>query len=102
MSACVCPNCGAVFAPEKWPRRIVSSAGLVLCDPVLLEMYVDDLLLSVRSANGLKNARIRSVRDLVQMTRKEMLEIKNFGRKSLDEVEGILREMGLGFGMRIG
>lgn len=102
MSACVCPNCGAVFVPKKWPLRVVSSAGLALSDAAHLEMDVEDIELSVRSANCLRNAGIRSVRQLVQMTRKEMLECKNFGRKSLDEVEGILREMGLGFGMRIG
>ena len=61
----------------------------------------DDLELSVRSANCLKNARIRYIGDLVTKTEQEMLRTKNFGRKSLNEIKEILRTMGLSLGMEI-
>ena len=67
----------------------------------LLDTNVEELELSVRSANCLKNAGIRSLRELVQRTEKEMLETKNFGRKSLNEIKDILREKGLAFGMKL-
>ncbi len=67
----------------------------------LLDTNVEELELSVRSANCLKNAGIRTLRELVQRTEKEMLETKNFGRKSLNEIKEILREKGLAFGMKI-
>jgi DNA-directed RNA polymerase subunit alpha len=66
-----------------------------------LNKSVDELELSVRSANCLKNAGIRSIRDLVQRTEKDMLETKNFGRKSLNEIKDILRPMGLNLGMEL-
>jgi DNA-directed RNA polymerase subunit alpha len=62
---------------------------------------VDDLELSVRSANCLKNANIRFIGELVVRTEAEMLKTKNFGRKSLNEIKEILSEMGLGLGMKI-
>ena len=61
----------------------------------------DDLELSVRSANCLKNARIRYIGDLVTKTEQEMLRTKNFGRKSLNEIKEILKTMGLGLGMEV-
>ena len=67
----------------------------------LLDQNVEELELSVRSANCLKNAGIRTLRELVQKTEKEMLETKNFGRKSLNEIKEILREKGLAFGMKL-
>ena len=66
-----------------------------------LNKSVDELELSVRSANCLKNAGIRSIRDLVQKTERDMLETKNFGRKSLNEIKDILRPMGLSLGMEL-
>ena len=66
-----------------------------------LNRSVDELELSVRSANCLKNAGIRTIRDLVQKTEKDMLETKNFGRKSLNEIRDILRPMGLSLGMQL-
>ena len=66
-----------------------------------LNKSVDELELSVRSANCLKNAGIRTIRDLVQKTEKDMLETKNFGRKSLNEIRDILRPMGLSLGMEL-
>ena len=62
---------------------------------------VDDLELSVRSANCLKNANIRHIGELVIRSESEMLKTKNFGRKSLNEIKEILGEMGLGLGMEI-
>jgi DNA-directed RNA polymerase subunit alpha len=62
---------------------------------------VDELELSVRSANCLQNAGIRFIGELVQKTEAEMLKTKNFGRKSLNEIKEILTEMGLGFGIKV-
>ncbi len=62
---------------------------------------VDELELSVRSCNCLKNANIKTIADLVQKTEHEMLKTKNFGRKSLNEIKEILHSMGLSFGMRV-
>lgn len=62
---------------------------------------VDELELSVRSANCLKNADIRYIGELVQKTEQEMLKTKNFGRKSLNEIKEILSEMGLSLGMKL-
>lgn len=62
---------------------------------------VEELELSVRSANCLQNANIHLIGELVQRTEAEMLKTKNFGRKSLKEIREILGEMGLSFGMRI-
>jgi DNA-directed RNA polymerase subunit alpha len=62
---------------------------------------VEELELSVRSANCLKNANIRYIWELVQRTEPEMLKTKNFGRKSLNEIKAILEEMGLHLGMRL-
>ncbi len=60
---------------------------------------VEDLELSVRSANCLKNAGINTIGELVKKTEAEMLKTKNFGRKSLSEIKDILSEYGLSFGM---
>ncbi len=62
---------------------------------------VDELELSVRSANCLENANIKLIGDLVQKTEAEMLKTKNFGRKSLKEIKDILNEMGLSLGMKL-
>jgi len=64
-----------------------------------LDRSVDELELSVRSYNCLKNANIRTIRDLVQRSEREMLATKNFGKKSLNEIKDILHSMGLDFGM---
>ena len=62
---------------------------------------VDELELSVRSANCLKHANIKLIGDLVQKTEAEILATKNFGRKSLNEIKDILAEMGLSLGMKL-
>ena len=69
-------------------------------NPVLLKK-VDELELSVRSANCLKNDNIVYIGDLIQKTEAEMLRTPNFGRKSLNEIKAVLAEMGLHLGMEV-
>jgi len=71
-------------------------------DPRLdhLDRSVEELELSVRSYNCLKNANIQTIRELVQKSENEMLKTKNFGRKSLNEIKDILVKMGLALGMK--
>lgn len=71
--------------------------------PVNENLYrsVEDLELSVRSANCLRNADIKYIGELVQKTEAEMLKTKNFGRKSLNEIKQLLSEMGLSLGMKV-
>jgi DNA-directed RNA polymerase subunit alpha len=66
-----------------------------------LSRSVEELELSVRSYNCLKNANIRTIGELVQKSEQEMLKTKNFGRKSLNEIKEILANMGLGLGMTL-
>jgi DNA-directed RNA polymerase subunit alpha len=66
-----------------------------------LDKSVEELELSVRSYNCLKNANIRTLRELVQKTEGDMLKTKNFGRKSLNEIKDILTTLGLSLGMRL-
>jgi len=66
-----------------------------------LFLSVNELELSVRAANCLKNANIKTIADLVQKSEMEMLKTKNFGKKSLNEIKEILTEMGLGLGMKL-
>ncbi len=65
-----------------------------------LDRSVEELELSVRSYNCLKNANITTIRELVQKSEQEMLKTKNFGRKSLNEIKEILQAMGLSLGMK--
>src|SRR5208282_810594 len=67
----------------------------------VLNRSVEELELSVRSYNCLKNANIQTIGELVQKTESEMLKTKNFGRKSLNEIKEILSSMGLSLGMKI-
>jgi len=71
--------------------------------PVNENLYrsVEDLELSVRSANCLRNADIKYIGELVQKSEAEMLKTKNFGRKSLNEIKQLLSEMGLSLGMKV-
>jgi len=62
---------------------------------------VNELELSVRAANCLKNANIKTIADLVQKTEGEMLKTKNFGKKSLNEIKEILTDMGLSLGVKL-
>jgi len=65
----------------------------------LLDIPVEEMELSVRSSNCLKAAGIKLIRDLVVRTEADMLKYRNFGRKSLSELNEVLREMGLSFGI---
>jgi len=80
------------------PEEVVENYS----DPRLeyLDRSVEELELSVRSYNCLKNANIQNLRELVQKTESEMLKTKNFGRKSLNEIKDILVKMGLSLGMK--
>jgi len=62
---------------------------------------VDGLPISLRTSYGLRDADIKYVGELVQCSEEELLEIKNFGRKSLNEVKTILADMGLSLGMKL-
>ncbi|MBX9927716.1 MAG: DNA-directed RNA polymerase subunit alpha [Gemmatimonadaceae bacterium] len=66
----------------------------------LLRTPIDELELSVRSVNSLKNSSIRSLGDLVRQTETQILDVKNFGKKSLQEIADLLEREGLNFGMR--
>jgi len=79
----------------------ISSTGLSQDLVDYLNKTVDELELSVRSANCLHNAEIRFIGELVQKSESEMLKTKNFGRKSLNEIKDLLLEMGLNLGMKI-
>jgi DNA-directed RNA polymerase subunit alpha len=88
------------FEEESEPK----TAGISEDKPPLNENLfrtVDELELSVRSANCLKTANIKYIGELVQKTEAEMLKTKNFGRKSLNEIKEILNEMGLELGMQL-
>ncbi len=85
--------------PEKEDEEDIDEE--VLRTRKLLRKPVEDLELSVRSANCLKEAKIRTIADLVRRDENEMLKFKNFGRKSLTELSQILRNKNLEFGMDV-
>ncbi|HJL41914.1 MAG TPA: DNA-directed RNA polymerase subunit alpha [Myxococcales bacterium LLY-WYZ-16_1] len=88
------------FEEDQEPELIVEPQPEEKFNENLLRT-VDELELSVRSANCLANANIKYIGDLVQKTESEMLKTKNFGRKSLKEIKEILAEMGLSLGMKL-
>jgi DNA-directed RNA polymerase subunit alpha len=88
------------FEEDQEPEIIVEAQPEEKFNENLLRT-VDELELSVRSANCLANANIKYIGDLVQKTESEMLKTKNFGRKSLKEIKEILAEMGLSLGMKL-
>lgn len=87
-----------VAEPTEVPVPVVEKVGGI--NENLLRK-VDELELSVRSANCLQNADIKFIGELVQKTETDMLKTKNFGRKSLNEIKEILAEMGLSLGMKL-
>jgi len=99
-------------APSRSPRWATLTAGSITqggrqesipdlaFNPAFLKK-VDELELSVRSANCLKNDNIVYIGDLVQKTEAEMLRTPNFGRKSLNEIKEVLAQMGLHLGMEV-
>src|ERR687883_479815 len=91
-----------IFSSFESRGETVEETAAPEVDPRLAELLakpIEELDLSVRSANCLKNANIRTLGDLVQRTEREMLSTKNFGRKSLDEIKDVLASLGLSFGM---
>lgn len=88
------------FVEEDEPAQGEESAGGEEFNESLFKR-VDELDLSVRSANCLQNAGIEYVWQLVEKTEAEMLKTKNFGRKSLNEIKEILSELGLSLGMKL-
>jgi len=93
----------SVFINFEEPKESVSTAEDQRISELNENLFrtVDELELSVRSANCLQNADIRYIGELVQKTEAEMLKTKNFGRKSLNEIKELLAEMGLSLGMRL-
>jgi DNA-directed RNA polymerase subunit alpha len=88
------------FEEEPEPVALAKEEGSTQFNPNLYRS-VEELELSVRSANCLQNASIKYIYELVQKTEAEMLKTKNFGRKSLNEIKDILSEMGLSLGMKL-
>ena len=88
------------FEEEPEPIALAKEEGSSQFNPNLYRS-VEELELSVRSANCLQNANIKYIYELVQKTESEMLKTKNFGRKSLNEIKDILGEMGLSLGMKL-
>lgn len=88
------------FEEEPEPIAQAKEEGSSQFNPNLYRS-VEELELSVRSANCLQNANIKYIYELVQKTESEMLKTKNFGRKSLNEIKDILGEMGLSLGMKL-
>ena len=84
--------------PEKTEERAEEQPAIL---NEHLYRSVNELELSVRAANCLRNANIRWIGELVQKSEQEMLKTKNFGRKSLNEIKEILTEMGLQLGMKL-
>jgi DNA-directed RNA polymerase subunit alpha len=94
---------GIFISAEESIRQAAEETGSGL-DPsmeALLAKEIDQLDLSVRSVNSLKNANVHTLRDLVVRTEKDMLETKNFGKKSLEEVMDKLQALGLSLGMEL-
>lgn len=88
------------FEEEPEPVAVAKEESGSQFNPNLYRS-VEELELSVRSANCLQNANIKYIYELVQKTEAEMLKTKNFGRKSLNEIKDILGEMGLGLGIKL-
>ncbi|HTQ86219.1 MAG TPA: DNA-directed RNA polymerase subunit alpha [Candidatus Solibacter sp.] len=92
----------SIFINFEEQPDLPEEAGESFADSRLehLDRSVEELELSVRSYNCLKNANIQTIRELVMKTENEMLKTKNFGRKSLNEIKEILTRMGLSLGMK--
>jgi DNA-directed RNA polymerase subunit alpha len=96
----------SIFAGEDELPGVITPAGGEHMDapPAFnehLHRPVEGLPISVRAFNGLQNADIKYIGELVQRTEQDMLRIKNFGRKSLNEIKEVLTDMGLSLGMRL-
>jgi len=90
----------SVFADLEGTAPVVEASATTTIDPVLLRP-VDDLELTVRSANCLKAENIYYIGDLIQRTETELLKTPNLGRKSLNEIKEVLASRGLTLGMKL-
>ena len=84
--------------PEEEEEEVVSEEEREFYEK--LRLPVSELELSVRSANCLREAKISVISDLVKRTEQEMLAFRNFGKKSLNEISQLLKDMGISFGMQ--
>jgi DNA-directed RNA polymerase alpha subunit len=91
------------YIKNRYPQIDDTNRGEVYdqIDKVLYDTPVWDIELTVRSASALKNQNLRTLGEVVQKTRREMLDIHNFGKKSLIELEGELAKYGLRLGMKL-
>jgi len=90
----------SVFVDLKQEKQVEQTAAVAHIDPILLRS-VDDLELTVRSANCLKAENIYYIGDLIQKTEVELLKTPNLGKKSLTEIKDILASKGLSLGMKL-
>jgi len=92
-----------IFIAAEDAARGLESAGSAdaAAADALLARSLEEFDLSVRTANCLKNASIQTLRDLVSRSERDILEIKNFGKKSLEELQELLGRLGLSFGMNV-
>jgi DNA-directed RNA polymerase subunit alpha len=94
----------SIFAGVEEEAEVPAGEAAAEAAPTINELLcrpVEGLPISVRAFNGLQNADIKYIGELVQRTEQDMLKIKNFGRKSLNEIKDVLADMGLSLGMRL-
>ena len=96
----LCDCIGNIVNKEEISERVSAPAAPPMPDPVLMQL-VDDLELTVRSANCLKAESIIYIGDLVQKTEVELLKTPNLGKKSLNEIKDVLAQRNLSLGMRV-
>ena len=99
-SGLICDSMVNLVDKEEISERVVTPAAPPMPDPVLMQL-VDDLELTVRSANCLKAEQIIYIGDLVQRTEVELLKTPNLGKKSLNEIKDVLAQRNLSLGMRV-
>ncbi|MGN0894059.1 MAG: DNA-directed RNA polymerase subunit alpha [Succinivibrio sp.] len=96
----ICDSIENIVNKEEISERVMAPAAPPMPDPVLMQL-VDDLELTVRSANCLKAEQIIYIGDLVQKTEVELLKTPNLGKKSLNEIKDVLAQRNLSLGMRV-
>jgi DNA-directed RNA polymerase subunit alpha len=99
-SSLVCDSLVNIVDKEEISERVMTPAAPPMPDPILMQL-VDDLELTVRSANCLKAESIMYIGDLVQRTEVELLKTPNLGKKSLNEIKDVLAQRNLSLGMRV-
>ena len=99
-SGLICDSMVNLVDKEEISELVVTPAAPPMPDPVLMQL-VDDLELTVRSANCLKAEQFIYIGDLVQRTEVELLKTPNLGKKSLNEIKDVLAQRNLSLGMRV-